>query len=144
MAQLPLWHPRSISLVPQLERLWLEEPDGKDTTTHCVTLGKWLNLSEPQCHLPETRVSGILTSQVMQSLEEIYKKGLATSAPRRHSAKQPKKAAAFTEKLFHLTGGGKTPTKVRWQGKPWQFPQSCMESRHLHLPVVWQCKQGSD
>ena len=55
------------------------------------------------------------------------------------------KAAAFTDKFFYLTGGGKIPTpQSDGKGKPWQFPQSSVESQHVHLPVVWQYKQGPD
>lgn len=46
-----------------------------------MTLEKRLHHSETQLHLPEMRIPTILTSRVMDSLEEIHIKGFTASGP---------------------------------------------------------------
>ena len=81
----------------------------------------------------------------MQSLEEIYKKGFATSGPEKTLTKTTK-----TKQLLLLTSSfiwqvvAKFPHHNQMQREALAIPQSSAESQRAHLPVVWQYKQGPD
>lgn len=88
-----------------------------------MTLEKRLHHSEPQLHLPEMRIPTILTSRVMDSLEEIHIKGFTASGPEEMLLPESS-----------LTGGDEVPCGTRdgTRGPPRTPGQ--LGSQRLSLP----------